>query len=895
LADNLSVAISADATQLRAQLALAQADLRAYGAEVRKLATDIRQSGNAATAEQVQALEKSSAAYNAARAAVQQNSMAMVAQKTAVNATTVAVKEATTATHNHGAATEAMVLIHEAMSGRFTKMGGSLMILTQRLGGASLAMMGLAGAFAVAAMGAIHLVEWLNKVHDAKLLAEAGGIGSGISNADLDAQVAKLAKIGGTGEEAAGKVIHAFASIPGTSKPVIDELISGVRQLALRMGEDVPQAAAKIVEAWNLNERAGADLLEKTRASETAIKAFTKAAQDNDAIKARTVLLQELARSAKEVNTQTLVAQENVTRSSAGPLARERVAQAMRGGSPGAETPAAAKKLIEKSEIDDAAQSAGRLDAALGALNDKMKLPAPVAWSQQMTQDLHKVEFEAATAARKQGKDWHATHVAMAQSTVEFWQHAVTTTKEGTKQRIEADDKLIVAQEARDMLIQRLDEKGAKETLQTRLAALAGEVAANRENVALVQQLETQKLTLIRAAEGENTKLYQEELKTQTQVVRAAVAEQVREIETAARQESATAKAVAQQEIAERSGSRAAILQGLAEQERAIDDAELARLDHLIASLEKGTAAEREAMRAREKLAIDLGNKQRQEQARAADAAWQAAEAQMHAYKSAFDSIGSAGRSAFTGLINGSENWRRAEQRVAGAVVDGAVSMGTHIVAKWLATEMTKTNMSAAGDAVRAAQAKGGSGLDELVSGIVTKWFGMETAKTGATAVATGTRVGIESSAAITTKAVNAATASSDITTKAGQAAAGAYNAVVGIPIIGPILAPVAAGVAFAAVSAFMPSFAVGSWELPGDMIAQVHKGEMIIPAAQAAQVRDGGGGFPGGMASGGDVNFHVNAIDAGSVAAFFNTHGAAIARTVRNQGGNNPSLRPRN
>jgi hypothetical protein len=123
LADNLSVNITADATQLRVQLALAQADLRAYSAEVRKAAIDVRQSGNAATAEQVQALEKASASYNAARAAVQQHSMAMTTQKAAVNATTVAVKEATTATHNHGAATEAMVLVHEAMSGWFTKMG----------------------------------------------------------------------------------------------------------------------------------------------------------------------------------------------------------------------------------------------------------------------------------------------------------------------------------------------------------------------------------------------------------------------------------------------------------------------------------------------------------------------------------------------------------------------------------------------------------------------------------------------------------------------------------------------------------------------------------------------------------------------------------------------------
>ena len=170
MADNLSVNITADATQMRAQLALAQADLRAYATEVRKAAADVRQSGNAATAEQVQALEKASASYNAARAAVQQHATAMATQKTAVNAAAVAIKDATTATTNHGAATEAMVLVHEAMSGRFTKMGGSLMILTSRLAGNSMAMMALAGAFGVGAMAALHFTEALHKLHDAKLL-----------------------------------------------------------------------------------------------------------------------------------------------------------------------------------------------------------------------------------------------------------------------------------------------------------------------------------------------------------------------------------------------------------------------------------------------------------------------------------------------------------------------------------------------------------------------------------------------------------------------------------------------------------------------------------------------------------------------------------------------------
>jgi hypothetical protein len=46
MADNLSISVTADTSDLRAQLALAQADLKAFGAETRKLASDIRAGGD---------------------------------------------------------------------------------------------------------------------------------------------------------------------------------------------------------------------------------------------------------------------------------------------------------------------------------------------------------------------------------------------------------------------------------------------------------------------------------------------------------------------------------------------------------------------------------------------------------------------------------------------------------------------------------------------------------------------------------------------------------------------------------------------------------------------------------------------------------------------------------
>src|SRR5581483_5818863 len=56
----------------------------------------------------------------------------------------------------------------------------------------------------------------------------------------------------------------------------------------------------------------------------------------------------------------------------------------------------------------------------------------------------------------------------------------------------------------------------------------------------------------------------------------------------------------------------------------------------------------------------------------------------------------------------------------------------------------------------------------------------------------------------------------------------GTYAAVAQIPYVGWILAPIAAGAAFAAVAAYegLASLDVGAWNVPHDMVAQIHKGE---------------------------------------------------------------------
>lgn len=87
----------------------------------------------------------------------------------------------------------------------------------------------------------------------------------------------------------------------------------------------------------------------------------------------------------------------------------------------------------------------------------------------------------------------------------------------------------------------------------------------------------------------------------------------------------------------------------------------------------------------------------------------------------------------------------------------------------------------------------------------------------------------------------------------AKDAAAGAYKAVVGIPIVGPVLAPIAAAAAFAGVMAFS---AEDGWDVPGGAGAGIdgrggrpaiiHPREMVLPANIADAVR----AMPDGIAA---------------------------------------------
>jgi hypothetical protein len=101
-------------------------------------------------------------------------------------------------------------------------------------------------------------------------------------------------------------------------------------------------------------------------------------------------------------------------------------------------------------------------------------------------------------------------------------------------------------------------------------------------------------------------------------------------------------------------------------------------------------------------------------------------------------------------------------------------------------------------------------------------------------------------------------TSLAELNNRAMTAAAGAYDATVGIPYVGPVLAPAAAAVAYAGVMAF-GSFASasGGYDIgPGvNPLTQLHEKEMVLPAHIAEPLRENLNS--GGLGGGGDVHFH--------------------------------------
>jgi hypothetical protein len=143
--------------------------------------------------------------------------------------------------------------------------------------------------------------------------------------------------------------------------------------------------------------------------------------------------------------------------------------------------------------------------------------------------------------------------------------------------------------------------------------------------------------------------------------------------------------------------------------------------------------------------------------------------------------------------------------------------------------------------------------------------------------------VAVNQTASEQTQAISLKEHMNQILMTAKQAATKAWDAMSGIPVVGPALGAAAAAATFAAVMAFgsVTSAAGGFYEVDRDQLAFIHKKEMVLPAGIADRLRTtvAGGGGDSGM----NINvFHnVNAIDSASFQDTIRKHGSMIGNEV--------------
>ena len=205
------------------------------------------------------------------------------------------------------------------------------------------------------------------------------------------------------------------------------------------------------------------------------------------------------------------------------------------------------------------------------------------------------------------------------------------------------------------------------------------------------------------------------------------------------------------------------------------------------------------------------------------------------------------------GIVLGTTTMRKAMSNIFKSILAEFVSFCAKQLAKWAATELAKTALLKSGTLLRTSLEKMGL---------------LETEAASLTSNATKT-------------ASTIASADEEIVAVAPVAASKAASAEADIPYVGPILA-VAAFAAMLALILGSRGHAVGSWDVPGDMITKIHKGEMIIPEQFAQKMREGET-----MGGGGGTNIHIHAVDARSVTRLLQDNASGVSQVARRLGRN--------
>jgi len=811
---------------------------------------------------------------------------------------------------------ELVVLGHEAMSGRFSRIPGSVLVLAEYLGQAGLAVTGLIAGFAMAAIGAEKLIGFMGRINSLKTGVQSAGafFNPGLDQQALTDMAMKFRQLKDVTTEDSQQVVAAYARMQGATIQTVQALVDETQKFAEATGEKLPVAAENLKRAFESPTADGLRFLQSINASSQAINAFNAVSGENTTIQRRVIMLNELDAATQRVaKTQQNVNKNKEEDSSTAMMAYggfDGGGLALVQGQWDVMDEAEKKRITQHNQI--------MRDALTNMSNVEQQTTSQTpTWFELQAQGADELKAKIAGTAT----DYKQEHIDEATSLRDYWQQASTLAQAGSKDQMRANEQYLRYKEQADLLTLKLDESTAKSSLEAQLAALTAQQKAAGENRSQILALEDQKLALLRAAYGEDSKQYQTELakklEMETQFTKQSMAQAETKLKNQERLDAESLATTTKRLNAEVQLNKLTKAEAIDQLKALVDSnaqAELGMLDTLQKTLTEGTAAWSKA--ADQKLQIETRLKN---QLASLDQQRELSETSTNnkiitSYVSLFDSVQRSAQSSVSGLMNKTETWRQAEAKVINSVLTDFVSLTAKMLAQWAVKEVAQTNITTANAVVRS-QAEGGTGLVALIAQTLMRWLGLETSKTTITTtqatartIAQGTADATQESAQTTSNGISLVqsklVASSEIQAAAAVAGANAFAATAAIPMVGLALAPGAAAAAVSAVEGMQGLVAldVGAYNVPQDMPAYIHQGEMVVPADFASGLRSGGLSSMSGASNtssntGGGVspalNVTISAIDLQTGAGFLKQQLPGLARMLYSHWQNNASTRP--
>jgi len=278
--------------------------------------------------------------------------------------------------------------------------------------------------------------------------------------------------------------------------------------------------------------------------------------------------------------------------------------------------------------------------------------------------------------------------------------------------------------------------------------------------------------------------------------------------------------------------------------QRAIDEEYAAE----VAAVQRQAALGEQTLAARQRLDDMMVEATRRREDEIAQLARSSLLQQEHDYQAFENTIAQAFNSQLRGLLSGTENW--------GTALKSVLADLTIRFIEW--SEMT-----------------------------VLRHIAAEAAKTAATTAGAAARTGAEHAGAAASMGAQAAAMIRSILSSAAETFAGVFG------FLAPLMGPLAAGPAAAAqatvagMAGEVAAADIGMWNAPQDMLTLIHHNELIMPAAEAGAFRamlsdnTSSGGAGGAVHIHPTTNFHVSALDSGSVSQWMKSNSSAMLRAV--------------